>query len=154
LQPKTGPGTYRVDKRAFIVFFHRIQTPADVLDVVETSGLLAVSEFHVFEMAYANWYGVESDESVIEEHFIPYMFREEVPPYVRAFTRKIRSLDEAGELDPAGLGIERDERTVRGVVSGLLYSLFVVASVSVLVALAKVTAERLGLAECMFPPCF
>jgi hypothetical protein len=137
-----------------IVFFSRNRIPPDVLAVLSTSGLLAVSEFRVFELAYANWYGVESDEETIERHFLPYMFCEEVPHYVRAFTRKIAGLESAGRLDPGEFGIEADRRTVRGVVSGLVYSLCIAASMTVLVLLAKVTAERLGIAECMFPPCF
>jgi len=113
-----------------------------------------VSEFRVFELAYVNWYGVDPDEKTLERHFLPYMFREEVPPYVRAFTRRILGLESAGRLDPKDFGIEPNRRTVRGVVSGLLYSLFIGLTMTVLVILAKVTAEHLGLTECMFPPCF
>ena len=136
------------------MFFRRDRTPPDVTAVLRTSGVLAVSEFRVFELAYVSWYGVETDEKSIERHFFPYMFREEVPHYVRAFTRRILSLERAGSLDPKDFGIEADPRTVRGVVSGLFYSLSIVASMTVLVLLAKVTAESLGLSECMFPPCF
>ena len=134
------------------MLFRRERTPPDVQDVVEASNLLAVSEFRLFEIAYANWYGVEGDSKTIERQFLPYMFQERVPHYVRAFTRKVLGLEAAGSLDPEEFGIEPEDRTVRGVVSGVFYSLFVVASVTVLVLLAKVTAERLGL-ECMFPPC-
>ena len=136
------------------MLFRRVRTPPDVLAVVEASGLLAVSEFRIFELAYENWYGVETDEKTIERHFLPYMFQERVPHYVRAFTRRVLSLDRAGELDPRAFGIVPDRRTTRGVTVGLIYSACVVASVAVLVLLAKVTAERLGLSECMFPPCF
>jgi hypothetical protein len=124
------------------------------LSVLRTSGVLAVSEFRVFELAYASWYGVEGDEKTIESHFFPYMFREEVPHYVRAFTRKILGLEKEGRLDPGDFGIEPDRRTVRGVVSGLFYSLFIGLTMAVLIILAKVAAEHLGLTDCMFPPCF
>lgn len=136
------------------MFFRRVRTPPDIKAVLETSGLLAVSEFRVFELAYVNWYGVETDEKTIERHFLPYMFREEVPHYVRAFTRTILGLERADRLDPRDFGIEPDRRTIRGVVSGLFYSLCIGLAMTVLVILAKVTAERLGLTECMFPPCF
>ena len=96
------------------MFFRSHLSPPDVLAVLETSGLLAVSEFRVFELAHVNWYGVAADEQTIERHFFPYMFREEVPHYVRAFTRKILGLERAGRLDPQTFGIEPDRRTVRG----------------------------------------
>ncbi len=136
------------------MFFRADRTPPDALAVLRASGLLAVSEFRVFELAHVNWYGFEADERTIERHFFPYMFREEVPHFVRAFTRKILGLERAGRLDPEEFGIEPDERTVRGVVSGVFYGLGIAAALAVLVALAKVTAESLGFAECMFPPCF
>ena len=136
------------------MFVPRARTPPDALAVVETSGLLAISEFRVFELAYAHWYGVETDEKTIERHFLPYMFQEQVPHYVRAFTRKVLRLEEAGEFDPAGFGIEPERRTTRGFTVGLIYSACIVASVTVLVLLAKVTAERLAFGECVFPPCF
>lgn len=132
--------------------FRRDATPPDAQAVVEASNLLAVSEFRLFEIAYLQWYGVEGDAEAIERQFLPYMFQERVPHYVRAFTRKVLGLAREGELDPGEFGIEPEPRTVRGVVTGVLYSLFVVASVTVLVLLVKVTAERLG-AECIFPPC-
>jgi len=136
------------------VLLRRAHTPPDVLDVLRTSGLLGVSEFRVFELAYTHWYGVATDERAIERHFVPYMFREQVPPWVRAFTRKVLALEQAGTLDPAGFGIEREQSTTRDLVSGLFSAVFIVAAMTVLVLLAKVTAERLGLAECLFPPCF
>jgi hypothetical protein len=135
------------------MLFRRDRTPPDVQAVVDASNLLAVSEFRLFEIAYANWYGVEGDSNAIEHQFLPYMFQERVPHYVRAFTRKVRGLEKTGSLDPGEFGIEPEDRTVRGVLRGVFYSLFIVASVTVLVLLAKVTAERLGV-ECMFPPCF
>ena len=73
---------------------------------------------------------------------------------VRAFTRKILGRESAGRLDPRDFGIEPKQRTTRGVVSGLVFSLFIGLAMTVLVILAKVTAERLGLTDCMFPPCF
>lgn len=136
------------------MFLGRDRTAPDVLAVLAASGLLAVSEFRVFELAYANWYGVETDEKTIERHFLPYMFREEVPHYVRAFTRKILRLERTGGLDPKDFGIEPSGRTARGVATGLFYSLCIGLTMTVLVLLAKVTAENLGLTECLFPPCF
>ena len=131
----------------------RARTPPDALAVLEASGILSVSEFRVFELAYVHWYGVQTDEKTIERHFLPYMFQEQVPHFVRDFTRKVLRLERAGELDPRRFGIEPEPRTARGVTVGLLYSLCVVASVTVLVLLAKVTAERLGMTECLVPPC-
>jgi hypothetical protein len=150
---KVAPGE-RLREDPPTVFPRRVSTRPDVMDVLEISALLAVSEFRVFEIAHVRWYGVAAEESTIERHFIPYMFREQVPAYVRAFTREVKATEKAGRLDPEALGIEREQSTTRDLVKGLFYSLFAVASLTVLVLLAKVTAERLGFAGCMFPPCF
>jgi len=136
------------------VFFSSHRHSPDALAVLETSGLLAVSEFRVFELAYVNWYGVETDEQTLERHFLPYMFGEEVPHFVRAFTRRVLGLEKAGRLDPKDFGIEAERRSVGGVVTGLFYSICIATTMTVLVLLAKVTAERLGITECIFPPCF
>lgn len=136
------------------MFMDRDPTPPDVADVIRISGLLGVSEFRVFEIAYAEWYGVPCEPELVEDQFTSYMFAERVPHFVRAFTRKARRLERAGALDPAKLGIETDVRTVRGTVRGLFYFACVAVSVAVLVALAKVTAEQLGIAECLLPPCY
>lgn len=136
------------------MFFRPAPDPPDVIAVVEASSLLAISEFRLFELAYRNWYGVEGDVETIEGSFFPYMFQNQVPHFVRAFTRRVGRLERSGRLDPRDFGIEPEGRTLGGVATGLACALGIVVALFVLVTLANVTAERLGLAECLFPPCF
>ena len=138
----------------FGMFPGRDPTPDDVLAVLRTANLLGVGEFRLFELAYESWYGLAGDAKTIERSFLPYMFRDQVPHWVRAFTRKIDRLDQAGRVDPAALGVEIEAPTLRGRAVGLAYTLGIFVALAVLVALAKVTAESLGLADCLFPPCF
>ena len=132
----------------------REPTPDDVRAVLQTANLLGVGEFRLFELAYERWYGIAGDEKTIERSFLLYMFRDQVPHWVRAFTRKIDRLEKAGRVDPTQLGIELETATLRGRATGLACALGIFVALAVLVTLAKVTAESLGLADCLFPPCF
>lgn len=127
--------------------------PADVMEVLETSNVLSISEFRVFSLAYRSWYGVEGEESVLEGHFTPYMFREEVPFWVRRYTHEVLELERQGRLDPTELGIE----TPRGDMStrrrGFGYAFLIASSLIGLVLLARAAASTLGL-DCWFPPCY
>lgn len=136
------------------MFPGRDSTPQDVLDVLGVANLLGVGEFRLFELAYESWYGLAGDEKTIERSFLPYMFHDRVPHWVRAFTRRIERLEETGQLDPTELGIVPRTPTLRGRATGVVCALGIFAALAVLVALAKVTAESLGLADCLFPPCF
>ena len=103
--------------------------PEDVSQVLETSSVLAVSEFQVFRLAYASWYGRDGDEKTLERHFAPYMFGERVPPWVRSFTRRVLDLERRGRLEPDALGVEIPRRDPRDVALGSLYSFAVALSV-------------------------
>ena len=136
------------------MFPGRDSTPQDVLAVLRTANLLGVGEFRLFELAYESWYGLAGDEKTIEQSFLPYMFGDQVPHWVRAFTRRIDRLERSGRIDSAELGIENEAPTPRRRAIGLAYTLGIVVALAVLVTLAKVTAESLGLADCLFPPCY
>ena len=128
--------------------------PPESLAVVNTAALLSVSEFQLFCLSYARWFGFEADEATIESHFTPYMFRDEVPMWVRHFTRTVQRLDRAGRLDPYQFGMPRRQANARDVWRGRLYILGLGFILLVLLILAEVSVEWLALDNCFFPPCY
>lgn len=134
-------------------FLPRRPIPTDVKDVLRTSSLLSIPEFRVFSLAHLRWYGRQAAEKEIEQHYLPYMFRDQVPHWVRAFTRYVLELERRGELDPAALGIPRPRRNPRDVYRGRLYLLAIALSLVSLFLLVELTADLLAL-DCLFPPCY
>lgn len=61
----------------------------DVEAVIVTANLLERSEYQVFEIAYAQWYQNPAPADELENCFVRYIFHQQVPPWVRAFTRAI-----------------------------------------------------------------
>ena len=127
--------------------------PADVMEVLETSNVLAVSEFRVFSLAYRFWYGREADERTLERHFTPYMFSDLVPVWVRSFTHRILALERRGRLEPEEFGIETPRGSPSLVRRGIVYSFIVATAVIGLILLARAAAASLGV-DCWFPPCY
>ncbi len=136
------------------MFLFERQIPADVTEVLNTSALLSISEFQVFRMAHARWYGSETDEETIESHFLPYMFRDEVPHWVRSFTRYVLMLKRDGGLDPEDLGIARPSRNSKDVYRGRLYAFAIVLTLISVFILAELAVDLLGITDCFFPPCY
>lgn len=128
--------------------------PDDVLQVLDTSALLSVSEFRVFDLAYASWYGRKADEDTLERHFLPYMFQDTVPPWVRFFTRKVLELERRGRLDPSALGVVQPRTSAGDVARGRVYAFTIGSSLIALFLLAKLAAPLLGIDGCWFPPCY
>jgi hypothetical protein len=128
--------------------------PEDVEQVLRTSAVLSISEFRVFDLAYASWYGREVDEETIEGHFMPYMFRDVVPPWVRSFTRKVLELERRGRLEPGELGIETPQAEAGDVSRGRFYAFVIAMSLIALYISANLAAPLLGIEDCWFPPCY
>ena len=128
--------------------------PADVEAVLKASALLSVNEFQIFRLAFASWHGYEADEETIEASFIPYMFAERVPWWVRSFTRAVLRLDREGTLDPAQFGIRRRYANERDQRRGQLYLIGLASALFILIYLAERTAQWLHLTDCIFPPCY
>lgn len=95
----------------------------DLWDLLETSALLEVKEYTVFEMAYKDWHGKHAPSKVMEAHFSVYMFKGVIPVWVRRYCRKVIELNESGNLDPHQLGIYRPQPSRRLVLIGKLYAL-------------------------------
>jgi hypothetical protein len=128
--------------------------PPDCLDVLAASSVLSTGEFDVFRLAYASWYGRDADEELLERHFVRYMFRDQVPFWVRAFTRRVLSQERDGQLDPSQFGIERPLEQGRDTSRGLLYLFGIGLALVTLLMLAEAAAPLLGIDDCWFPPCY
>jgi len=78
--------------------------------VVLVGGLLSVTEFEVFQIAYRQWFGVEGPATAIERAYKTYVYEQVVPHWVRHFCQKIQKLRQSGELDPRRFTQHRDRR--------------------------------------------
>ncbi len=77
----------------------------DIDYVAISAGLLQVSEFRFFQVAYADWYGREISTPSLEPIFTRYMFDNVVPHWVRRLTRIVLSRSKEGTLDPRDFNI-------------------------------------------------
>lgn len=128
--------------------------PRDVRHVLRTAALLSIGEFEVFRLAWTHWYGREGDEATIEAHFLPYMFGDRVPHWVRSFTRKVLSSEREGNLDPALLGVHQPRYDPREAHRGRFFLLVIAMTLVTLFLAARLAAPLLGISECIFPPCY
>ncbi len=134
-------------------FFDEKRIPNDVWHVLRASSLLSVPEFHVFEIAYQQWFGEKADEDTIESFFVPYMFKDVVPLWVRHFCKQILQLDKDGLLDPSEFGIEQRDATRDEPSRGVEVMVLAVAGIVALILLAELAVQAMRL-KCMFPPCY
>ena len=135
--------------------FHYDDTPADYVLVADTAGLLEISEFRVFQLAFGEWYGRDIRDYEAEDYFTVFMYQDRVPFWVRRFCHKIQDLNDAGRLNPRDFGIkpERFEyRLFQWAVRGMTVLL---AIMIILLFLASNAADLMPfLKECYFPPCY
>lgn len=130
--------------------------PADVLTVLDASAALEITEFHLFELAWLDWFGRQPDKRRLEGYFAQYMFAERVPHWVRNFARRILELDDRGELDPRSFGIwprlpSARMRFVAKLYCAALILLFLVLSASAMNLDEQILSFYRG---CYFPPCY
>ncbi len=125
------------------------------LDVLNTAALLETTEFNVFRLAYRNWYGKNINDNEIERFYVPYMFREVVPPWVTSFCRMILKLEKSGKLNTRKY-VPLERRPKRQEVSQFAMKLIIAINcLIILLMLADQAAVQMGLDErCMFPPCY
>ena len=135
--------------------------PANIQAVLDTAALLDITEFRVFELAYANWYGRRAEASHIEPFFVDYMFNDIVPPWVGQFTRKVLRVyhegdqGDQGQVDRGALGLQPVTREAHYAARGGWYLLTLTLSLALLLLLANSAVEVLPfLNECYFPPCY
>lgn len=81
-----------------------LREPNDFKAVMDASSALDVREIDFFRLSYRQWFGRDAGKANLERAFSDYMFRQDVPPWVRHFSRKVLRLAGRGRLDPATLG--------------------------------------------------
>jgi hypothetical protein len=69
------------------------------------AGLLDISEFKLFEIAYVNWYGSEATKKALDGFFGSYLKSELVPFWLRDMVRRIICKHRKGNLTPSDFGI-------------------------------------------------
>lgn len=122
-------------------------------EVRNAAAVLQISEFNVFELAWMRWFGVEPENAVIEHWYGPYMTDGLVPHWVRHFCFAVFERASRGELDPSEFGVVPRVGGAGGVQRGILYAVLILAVVLILFSEAQVSAERMGMEDCMLPPC-
>ena len=76
----------------------------DFAAAMKAAEALGVSEYDFFRLAFRRWSGREANEKVLERYFVAYMFHQNVPVWVRHFSRDVLSRDATGKLNAAELG--------------------------------------------------
>lgn len=129
--------------------------PLDIQQVLDTAGLLEISEFRVFELAHIAWYGPMTDTArqKLEKIFSAYMYGDVVPVWVRAFTRDVVARARTDHLDPADYGIHVEPPTPTMIYMGIRYALWVVLTLSTLM-IGVHFIEPAVPGACFFPPCY
>lgn len=127
--------------------------PPDLLDVLNVSGILEITEFELFGIAYERWYGKRAGDIIIEPFFNGYMFHDIVPFWVREFTRLVLRLDQEGILDPRRLGIQPHRYEAGMAAKGVSYFLIATLFITGLVIVAEFTGIVVNI-RCFFPPCY
>lgn len=126
--------------------------PEDVSNVLESAALLEVSEFRVFELAFTAWFGErEPDAQKLDRCFFDYLYRDQVPTWVRAFVREVVGRARAGRFDPADYGIVHPPPTPTMIYLGIRYAVWTILTLTFIIASARMVTGPTG---CYFPPCY
>ena len=78
------------------------------------AGVLQISEYELFRIAYRNWFNHPLTETLLDSLFKDYLVYGKVPYWVNDFSRKVHEKFKAGELNYKDYGISRrvcDRRT-------------------------------------------
>ncbi len=127
------------------------ELPRDVAQVLESASVLDVSEYRVFELAYrARFGGPVRDTAAFDRCFFDYLYRDRVPPWVRAFTRAVVDRAHEAGFDPVASGLAPPVRPA-AVSRGIRYAVWTAVTVAAIVFAAHFSADPSG---CMFPPCY
>lgn len=128
----------------------------DVADVLETAALLDTTEIEVFRKAYASWHGRSGAEREVEEAFVAYMFAEQVPLWVRHFTRPVVAIGR--KRADSALARHRRLRPPTSLHTKLVGGLSMGAIIAVLIVLMLLSVQAVAtlqsLKDCHLPPCY
>jgi hypothetical protein len=132
----------------------------DIQEVLSTSALLEISEYRVFQLAYERWHGSGAPARVMENIYARYMFKEEVPPWVRQYTREVLDLARTGQLDRAALGAEPDDvPDAESLAHGRRSLAITLVVLGILLYISLLSATSLQdlfpwVRDCLLPPCY
>ena len=105
------------------IFF---QDDAEAVSFV--AGLLDISEFRLFEIAYKSWFGSEATKKTMDVFFGSYLKSGLIPFWLRNMVRTIICKHRQGDLTPGRFGIDqpcvsRSKRRLGWILVGLFYFL-------------------------------
>ena len=82
------------------------------------AGVLQISEYELFRIAYKNWFNHEITEKRLDAIFKDYLSTTHVPYWVNDFARKVHERFKAGELNYRDYGIVRRHCNLRTKITG------------------------------------
>jgi hypothetical protein len=128
--------------------------PEDVRSTTDTAGLLEITEFKLFGVAYERWFGRGISDQALEPYFVEYMFNGVAPHWVRQFCRQVLLDSGHGDLDPTRYGAVAPAAGsgLRGVV--YLVTLSALGTLLLLSAFDGSSALPEAIRGCYFPPCY
>ena len=128
----------------------------DLVDVLDASSALDVTEFRLFELAYRHWYGKSANKDLLERHFAAYMFARRVPGWVRHFSRNILKLQAQGQLDPKSFGVWHRLPSARMILFAKFYTagLLIVFLLTLVLIYGLPESAWIKFDQCYFPPCY
>lgn len=137
------------------ISFQYEDMPLDCVLVANTAGLLEITEFRLFQLAFGEWYGREIRDYEAEDYFTTFMYFDRVPFWVRRFCHKIQDLHDTGNLDPRDFGI-KPKCFEYGLLRWAITAVSIMfATLVVLIFLANTAVDLMPfLKECYFPPCY
>jgi len=126
--------------------------------VAQASSRLDIGEFQVFQLSYVAWHGHDAEPAQMEAIFFKYLYEDEMPPWVRHYTRQIIQQDEAGLLAPGDPSYHRfDAASMRTgtVVPTWIRAILVFSFLLFLVGVAMtfIYGSIPNDIQCWFPPC-
>jgi hypothetical protein len=80
--------------------------------VLDAAALLDVREFDFFGLAHDWWFGTRAEIKALERVYVPYMFREIVPLWVRQYAREVMIEARAARPDFLRLGLAEVRQVV------------------------------------------
>jgi hypothetical protein len=100
----------------------------DAEAVAFVAGLLDISEFRLFEIAYLNWFGSEATKKAMDVFFGSYLKSGVEPFWLRNMVRRIICKYRKGNLAPSRFGIDPpcvspSKRRLGWILVGLFYFL-------------------------------
>lgn len=137
------------------LFFDEKKMSSDVADVLEAAGLLEVTEFELFRIAYRRWFDTDIEDAELERFYLPYMFKSHVPLWVRQLARQIITEADRDRLDPKSYGVMPRPLTMDMYNRGLRYCLWIAVIFGTMLTGAVTVAKLAPWYEsCYFPPCY